>query len=72
MVHLIGSRLLEDRRTIDVIISNCSFSVLKWWKNSRFLIIFYVNRRKIKYKTSCRGIEQVREEGNRKKAVSFY
>ena len=41
-------------------------AVLKWRKVFRIRIIFYVTRQKIRYKKSCRGIEQVREARKRK------
>ena len=52
--------LLKDRRKIDVIITKDSplrFKMAESFKNS---VIFNVTGRKVKWKKSCRGIEQVR------------
>ena len=52
---------------MDVIVTKLfSSAVLKWRKVLRFRIIFYLTGRKIKYKKSCPGIEQVREAERRK------
>ena len=59
--------LLEDRRTIDIIITKFFASViLKWRTVLRIEIIVYVTGQKIRYKKPCRGIEQVREAERRK------
>ena len=41
-------------------------AVLKWLKVLRIKIAFYVTGQKLRYKKSCRGIEQAREARRRK------
>ena len=59
--------LLEDRRTIDVIISKVFPSVFEMAERFKNLDTILRDCEKIGYKKSCRGIEQVRESGRRKK-----
>ena len=65
--------LLEDRRTIDVIITKFFPSaVLTWWKVLRIRIIFYMTGQKIRYKEVLpRHWTGSRSQKTKDKAVSF-
>ena len=41
-------------------------AVLKWRKVWRIRIMFYLTEQRIRYKKSCRGVEQAREARGRK------
>jgi len=58
--------LLEDRCTIDVIITKFSSCILKWRNVFKNKVIFYVIGQRKHTKKSCRGIEQVQEAGRTK------
>ena len=47
---VVAHDLLEDRCTIYVIITKFPSAFLKWRKDLRIKIIFYVTRQKIRYK----------------------